>query len=59
MKLAFVLPTCFSDLFFDLDMKWLKKESKRHEIFIYTDVAYEAGHMLTPDSWRKQTKITV
>lgn len=29
MKLAFVLPTCFSDLFFDLDMKGLKKRIKK------------------------------
>lgn len=59
MKLAFVLPTCFSDLFLILIWSDWKKESKRHEIFIYTDVAYEAGHMLTPDSWPKQTQITV
>ena len=50
-----VLVICFLILIWS---DW-KKESKRHEIFIYTDLAYEAGHMLTPDSWRKHTQITV
>lgn len=50
-----VLVICFLILIWS---DW-KKESKRHEIFIYTDLAYEAGLMLTPDSWRKHSQITV